>query len=73
MNSAFSVHMSFIDNRDVGQVVALFIVGIGEYLVVWLGTDWDKEVERGIERNRYEAKRRAEIEHLHQESGDGLD
>ncbi len=34
-----------------GQVVALFIVGTGEYVVVWLCTDWEKEVERGIERN----------------------
>ncbi|PCH39961.1 MATE efflux protein [Wolfiporia cocos MD-104 SS10] len=41
-----------------GQVVALFIVGLGEYSVVWLGTDWDKEVQRGVERNREEAKRR---------------
>ena len=73
MNSFFTALCLFFYNRDVGQVAALFIVGIGEYLVVWLGTDWDKEVERGIERNRYEAKRRAEIEHLHQESGDGLD
>jgi len=43
----------------IGQVVALFIVGSGEYLVVWLGTDWEKEVEFGIERNREDAKRRA--------------
>lgn len=43
----------------IGQVVALFIVGIGEYLTVWLGTDWDKEVRKGIERNEAEAKRRA--------------
>ncbi|KAI0087217.1 MATE efflux family protein [Irpex rosettiformis] len=42
----------------IGQVVALFIVGIGEYAVVWLGTDWDKEVEKGVERNREETKRR---------------
>ncbi|TDL19594.1 MOP flippase [Rickenella mellea] len=45
-----------------GQVVALFIVGIGEYVVVWRGTNWEKEVEKGIERNRYDAKRRAELE-----------
>ncbi|KAJ3512451.1 hypothetical protein NLJ89_g3512 [Agrocybe chaxingu] len=43
----------------IGQVVALFIVGLGEYCVVWLGTDWDLEVKKGIERNREEAKRRA--------------
>lgn len=41
-----------------GQVVGLFIVGIGEYFVVWLGTDWDLEVKKGIERNREEAKSR---------------
>ncbi|KAF8815439.1 MOP flippase [Phlegmacium glaucopus] len=39
----------------IGQVVGLFIVGIGEYCVVWLGTDWDLEVKKGIERNRKEA------------------
>ncbi|KAH8082014.1 MATE efflux family protein [Cristinia sonorae] len=43
----------------IGQVVALFIVGIGEYGTVWLATDWDKEVQKGIERNEAEAKRRA--------------
>ncbi|KAJ3551743.1 hypothetical protein NM688_g4529 [Phlebia brevispora] len=42
----------------IGQVIALFIVGSGEYSVVWFGTDWDKEVQRGIERNNAEAKRR---------------
>jgi MATE family multidrug resistance protein len=42
----------------IGQVVALFIVGLGEYTVV-LRTDWDKEVELGVERNREEAKRQA--------------
>ncbi|KAH9939828.1 MATE efflux family protein [Amylocystis lapponica] len=42
----------------IGQVVALFIVGLGEYSVVWLGTDWEKEVQRGINRNKEEAKRR---------------
>ncbi|KAF8957126.1 mate-domain-containing protein, partial [Flammula alnicola] len=26
----------------------LFIVGIGEYGVVWLGTDWDKEIKKGM-------------------------
>ncbi|KAF8518905.1 MATE efflux family protein [Gautieria morchelliformis] len=34
----------------IGQVVALFIVGIGEYVAVWRFTDWDEEVRRGIER-----------------------
>ncbi|KAF8652603.1 hypothetical protein AX16_004323 [Volvariella volvacea WC 439] len=41
----------------IGQVVALFIVGLGEYAVVWIGTDWEEEVKKGIERNREEAKR----------------
>ncbi|KAK0217849.1 MOP flippase [Armillaria fumosa] len=43
----------------IGQVVALFIVGLGEYFVVWLGTDWDLEVQRGVDRNQEEAKRRS--------------
>ncbi|KAL4252699.1 multi antimicrobial extrusion (MATE) family protein [Abortiporus biennis] len=42
----------------IGQVIALFIVGLGEYATVWLGTDWEKEIQRGIERNREESKRR---------------
>ncbi|KAJ6485806.1 MOP flippase [Mycena sanguinolenta] len=42
----------------IGQVVALFIVGGGEYYVVWR-SDWDLEVKRGVERNEEEAKRRA--------------
>ncbi|CDO70829.1 hypothetical protein BN946_scf184801.g21 [Trametes cinnabarina] len=42
----------------IGQVVALFIVGISEYAVVWVGTDWSWEVQKGIERNEAEAKRR---------------
>ncbi|KAI5122020.1 hypothetical protein M0805_008011 [Coniferiporia weirii] len=54
----------------IGQVVALFIVGIGLYLVVWRGTDWEKEVQQGIERNKanddakrkYEARRVASHE-----------
>lgn len=37
-----------------GQVVALFLVGLGEYGVVWFGTNWEKEVEKGIERNNAE-------------------
>ena len=37
-----------------GQVVALFIVGTCEYAVVWLGTDWDHEVEEGVRRNNQE-------------------
>ncbi|CAK5267436.1 unnamed protein product [Mycena citricolor] len=39
----------------IGQVVALFIVGLGEYYVVWK-SDWDLEVRRGIERNEQEGK-----------------
>ena len=35
-----------------GQVVALFIVGLGLYGIVWKGTDWEQEVQHGIERNR---------------------
>ncbi|KDR80908.1 hypothetical protein GALMADRAFT_91594 [Galerina marginata CBS 339.88] len=41
----------------IGQVVALFLVGVGEYCVVWLGTDWDLEVKKSVERNRQETKR----------------
>jgi len=41
----------------IGQVLGLFVVGIGEYVAVWLGTDWDKEVQRGKERNLLEGKR----------------
>jgi len=39
-----------------GQVLGLFIVGLGEYGVVWLATDWNKEVQRCIDRNLLEAK-----------------
>jgi len=42
----------------IGQVVALFLVGLGEYAVVWLGTDWDREVKLCMERNQIEAKQR---------------
>ncbi|KAJ6581120.1 MOP flippase [Mycena capillaripes] len=42
----------------IGQVVALFMVGLGEYYVVWR-SDWQLEVRRGAERNEQEAKRRA--------------
>jgi MATE family multidrug resistance protein len=37
---------------SIGQVVALFIVGLGEYAAVWLGTDWEEEVQRGIMRTK---------------------
>ena len=46
-----------------GQVVGLFIVGIGEYFMVWLGTDWDVEIKKGIERNREEARNRPVSDH----------
>ncbi|KAF8909267.1 MOP flippase [Gymnopilus junonius] len=39
----------------IGQVIALFLVGLGEYCVVWLGTDWDKEVQKSVERNKKDA------------------
>ncbi|CAA7270499.1 unnamed protein product [Cyclocybe aegerita] len=63
MGFALAFHPKFdlgLQGLWIGQVVALFIVGIGEYCVVWLGTDWELEVKKGIERNREEAKRRAE-------------
>jgi len=47
----------FLNNTYPGQVLGLFVVGIGEYGAVWLGTDWDQEVQRGRERNLLEAKR----------------
>lgn len=47
--------------RYSGQVVALFIVGVSEYCAVWLWTDWEKEVVRGIERNEEENKRRRKV------------
>jgi len=34
----------------VGQVVALFLVGLGEYITVWRFTDWEEEVKKGIKR-----------------------
>ena len=55
---------------SVGQVVALFIVGLGEYGAVWFGTDWDNEIRKGIERNREEAKRR--VMHIRDASGETL-
>ncbi|GJJ07934.1 hypothetical protein Clacol_002141 [Clathrus columnatus] len=36
----------------IGQVIALFIVGFGEYIAVWRFTDWAEEVRKGIERIR---------------------
>ncbi|VDC05078.1 unnamed protein product [Peniophora sp. CBMAI 1063] len=41
----------------IGQVIGLFVVGIAEYAVVWLGTDWEREVEKGADRNAAEALR----------------
>lgn len=40
----------------IGQVVALFLVAMGEYAVVWKGTNWEKEVQKAVERNQEEAK-----------------
>jgi len=45
----------------IGQVVALFIVGSCEYGVVWLGTDWEHEVERGMRRNNPEMHQVSEV------------
>ncbi|KAI0050778.1 MATE efflux family protein [Auriscalpium vulgare] len=39
----------------IGQVVALFIVGLGEYGVVWFGTDWDYEIRKGYERYNHDS------------------
>ncbi|KIJ21021.1 hypothetical protein PAXINDRAFT_125642 [Paxillus involutus ATCC 200175] len=56
----------------IGQVIGLFTVGIAEYFVVWFGTDWDKEVLKGVIRNAEEAKRRALLEHRQRQHEDGL-
>ncbi|PPQ74024.1 hypothetical protein CVT24_012620 [Panaeolus cyanescens] len=61
MGITLAFHSSFhlgLQGLWIGQVVALFIVGIGEYCVVWLGTDWDEEVRKSIKRNYEEGKRR---------------
>jgi MATE family multidrug resistance protein len=50
-----------------GQVIGLFTVALSEYGVVWLGTNWDREIQKGIERNAEEAKRRALVERICQE------
>ncbi|KIJ65467.1 hypothetical protein HYDPIDRAFT_187260 [Hydnomerulius pinastri MD-312] len=67
---AFRRHMG-LQGLWIGQVIGLFTVGIGEYVVVWLGTDWEKEVQKGVIRNAEEAKRRALLEH-HEQNGQGL-
>lgn len=54
-----------------GQVIGLFTVGTAEYVVVWLGTNWDKEVEKSMFRNAEEAKRRVLLEQYEQDA-DGL-
>ncbi|KAG2075518.1 MATE efflux family protein [Suillus decipiens] len=51
----------------IGQVIGLFTVGLSEYSVVWLGTSWDREIQKGIKRNAEEAKRRALAERIRQE------
>lgn len=33
-----------------GQCVALFIVGIAEYMIVAFGTNWEQEIQKGVER-----------------------
>jgi len=53
----------------IGQVIGLFTVGLSEYGVVWLGTNWDREIQKGIKRNAEEAKRRALDEQMRQEGG----
>lgn len=40
----------------IGQVVALSLVGMGLYTVVWKGTNWEKEVQKAVERNQEEAR-----------------
>jgi hypothetical protein len=52
-NADFFFFCLFVFIR-IGQVVALFIVGSCEYGVVWLCTDWEYEVERGVRRNNPE-------------------
>ena len=56
-------------SRVPGQVIGLFTVGLSEYGVVWLGTNWDREIQKGIKRNAEEAKRRALAERMYQEGG----
>jgi MATE family multidrug resistance protein len=51
-----------------GQVIGLFTVALSEYGVVWLGTNWDREIQKGIKRNAEEAKRRV----LAERQEDGL-
>ncbi|KAK1218122.1 ethionine resistance protein [Marasmius sp. AFHP31] len=46
----------------IGQVVGLTIVGLGEYFVVWLGTDWQLEVEKGVARNMTEGQDESAID-----------
>ncbi|KAG1823134.1 MATE efflux family protein [Suillus variegatus] len=53
----------------IGQVIGLFTVGLSEYGVVWLGTNWDREIQKGIKRNAEEAKRRMLAERIRQEDG----
>lgn len=53
----------------IGQVIGLFTVALSEYGVVWLGTNWDREIQKGIKRNTEEAKRRVLAERIRQEDG----
>jgi MATE family multidrug resistance protein len=41
----------------IGQVIALFIVGLSEYGMVWLGTNWEKEITRAAKRVALEHQR----------------
>ncbi|KAI6149691.1 MATE efflux family protein [Pisolithus tinctorius] len=60
---AFSTRMHLgLKGLWIGQVIGLFTVGTAEYIVVWLGTNWDKEVEKSVVRNAEEAKRRTLLE-----------
>jgi MATE family multidrug resistance protein len=67
---AFRQHLG-LQGLWIGQVIGLFIVGVSEYGVICFGTDWDKEVEKGILRNAEEAKHTALLEHR-QRMGDEL-
>ncbi|KAI0061883.1 MOP flippase [Artomyces pyxidatus] len=53
LSLAFNSHYG-LRGLWIGQVVALFIIGLGEYGVVLLGTDWEEEVRKGCERNNQE-------------------
>ncbi|KAI9464659.1 MATE efflux family protein [Boletus coccyginus] len=66
---AFRQHLG-LQGLWIGQVIGLFTLGISEYGVVCFGTDWNKEVEKGIARNAEEAKQRALLEHRRRMEGE---